>query len=177
MEHTDIKRSAGYYASRLLFSSILYTQSYTPVEPTSLNIPTITHATHQSLEQTTPTPNPQAETPEVVAQVLTHADGTLGSLYTFPSYRQRGLGIALVRQHLQKGRGAVAGLGHNHTDHSPDLSGDDQEAEPERERRRGKGEWAWTHIFHGNKGSEAVFRKLGFEAMWDVKWIYRPNAV
>ena len=50
----------------------------------------------------------------------------------------------------------------------PNLSREGCEGEAE-----GEEGWAWTHIFHGNTGSEAVFRSLGFESMWDVAWVYR----
>ena len=140
IEHTDIKRTAAYYTSRLPHSSIL------------LGSPT------------------SEDKAGLAVQVLSHADGTVGSLFTYPRYRRKGLGAALVKAHVASGRGTIkvpadAGraVGIECTDGTDGYG-------------QGEGSaWAWTHIYNGNTASEALFRRLGFASLWDAAWIYRPD--
>lgn len=79
--------------------------------------------------------------PPAVGWVMTHSDGDIGALYTLEEYRGKGLAKTLVKHRMKK----------------------DQEA--------GKGvrAHAWTN--GENPASEAVWRSLGWEKGWSVKWV------
>lgn len=93
--------------------------------------------------------------------MVLHADGSLGALYTIPSWRRKGLAEVVVRQNIR----------HRLTrDSAGDLlmeseDNDSNGKEKEKERRN------FCYVFKGNTASERLWVKLGWEEGWGVRWI------
>lgn len=78
-----------------------------------------------------------------VCWILTHADGSLGALYTLPEWRRRGLAKVVVRERLR----AMA--------------------------KEGDGVLrANLQVEDGNTASESMWRGLNWEPAWQVGWVY-----
>lgn len=92
-----------------------------------------------------------------VCWVLTHADGSLGALYTLPEWRRRGLAKLVVAQRLREMASAPAGKGEGESG---------PRAEASRKLR------ANLQVEEGNAASEALWTGLGWEPAWSVGWVY-----
>lgn len=90
-----------------------------------------------------------------VCWVLTHADGSLGALYTLPEWRRKGLAKLVVAERL---RAMAAG--------SDGDTADKARTEASRKLR------ANLQVEEGNEASEALWTGLGWEPAWCVGWVY-----
>ncbi|ORY27354.1 hypothetical protein BCR39DRAFT_538447 [Naematelia encephala] len=72
---------------------------------------------------------------------MTQHDGVIGSLYTLPDYRRRGLAQIVVEQRIK------------------------------RDLETGFGVGGYCYIYRGNKGSEGLFGRMGWQRRWGVQWV------
>lgn len=92
-----------------------------------------------------------------VCWVLTHADGSLGALYTLPEWRRKGLAKIVVAERLR----AMA-------ESNSEGSGEGDRARAEASRRLR----ANLQVEEHNEASEALWTGLGWEPAWCVAWVY-----
>ncbi|KAL7420363.1 hypothetical protein Q5752_005333 [Cryptotrichosporon argae] len=77
-----------------------------------------------------------------VSFMMTHADGSLGALWTDPAHRRKGFAKAVTAHRM---------------------------AEMSRFDERARG---WVCVFVGNVESERMWEGLGWERAWTVEWVY-----
>lgn len=121
-DNSDVDREVDYYRSRLPYSTVIR-----PIVPS-------------------PTQSAQS-----VCRVLTHANGSIGTLFTDPDHRRKGLAQWVVRAHLASGRGWIG------TDDSSELEEKDK--------------WSYAVIFDRNLASQGMFRGMGWVRGWGRAWV------
>lgn len=89
---------------------------------------------------------------------MTHADGSIGALYTLPEWRRKGLAKIVVAERLRS-MAETPSLGR--TEEEKQLR-----AEASRKLR------ANLQVEENNEASEALWKGLGWEPAWSVGWVY-----
>lgn len=93
-----------------------------------------------------------------------HTDGSLGALYTLPAWRRRGLAKHVVQRRIRDRHQAETATEIPMTTRCTKTT----VAHDTRWKGRGRD---FCYVFKGNAASEALWRRMGWEEGWGVKWV------
>jgi hypothetical protein len=147
----------------------LWVQSHSPNLPNSQTSHYEKRRANPQIQSTCDVPRPLAyyasrssqstvirhkSTGEAVCWIILHADGSIGALYTIPTWRRKGLAEIVVRHNITSRQAITKSSTQNV-----------KEKQGKEERRD------FCYVFKGNTASERLWVKMGWEEGWGVKWI------
>jgi GNAT superfamily N-acetyltransferase len=170
-----VARPKEYYRSRLDHTTVLRARPSSATTSssasTSAEVPPPALA---AAEAAAHTGLPVAARP--VCWAVTHSDGALGSLYTIPEYRRKGLAHLVCARRLNEDRRSQSHARVAETQGRERSQDRNQKQNEEPEAGEGDAEegiQGFCYVFASNSGSRRLMRSMGWEEGWRVKWIYQ----